>query len=127
MDDELFPIISTTDLQRSLGFYRDLLGGTVAFQFPDPDGAVVYVGVDIGRSHLGIGHDPDAAAGRATISLWVYTDDCDATIERLRPAGVPILEEPVDQPWGERVALVEDPDGIRVRIATRPSSELSPP
>jgi lactoylglutathione lyase len=122
MADELFPIIATSDLQRSLWFYRDLLGGTVSFEFPGPDGEAVYAGVDVGRSHVGIGHDPDAASRAGRVSLWVYTDDCDATVERLRAAGVVILEEPVDQPWGERVALVEDPDGVRVRIATRANS-----
>lgn len=122
MADELFPIIATGDLQRSLRFYRDLLGGAVAFEYPGPDGQTVYAGVDIGTSHIGIGQDAEAATGPSRISLWVYTDDCDALVERLRSAGVPILEEPVDQPWGERVALVQDPDGIRVRVATRPAS-----
>lgn len=37
---------------------------------------------------------------------------------RLRVAGVPVLEEPRDQPWGERVARVEDPVGIEVHVAT---------
>jgi lactoylglutathione lyase len=120
---DLFPIVATTDLERSLGFYRDLLGGTVSYEFPGPDGRTVYAGIDIGRSHLGIGHDPDVAAGAASVSLWLYVDDCDATIARLRAAGVPILEEPIDQPWGERVALVQDPDGIRVRVATRAAAE----
>jgi lactoylglutathione lyase len=29
MFNEVFPILATPDLARSLGFYRDLLGGTV--------------------------------------------------------------------------------------------------
>jgi lactoylglutathione lyase len=120
MAAELFPIIATTDLERSLRFYRDLLGGTIAYEFPGPDGSAVYVGVDLGRSHLGIGHDPAAAAGGTSVSLWVYTNDCDALIERLRAAGSTVLEGPADQPWGERVGRVADPDGIAVHIATRP-------
>lgn len=120
MAAELFPIIATSDLKRSLGFYRDLLGGTVAYEFPGPDGRAEYVGVDLGRSHVGIGHDPAAARAGTAVSLWIYTDDCDALIERLRAAGTTVLEEPVDQPWGERVARVEDPDGIPVHVATRP-------
>ena len=123
MATELFPIIETANLDRSLGFYRDLLGGTVSYAFPGPDGQPVYVGLDIGRSHLGIGLDASATTGAAHVLLWIYVEDCDATIERLRGAGVPVLEEPVDQPWGERVALVEDPDGIRVRIANRAPGE----
>jgi lactoylglutathione lyase len=122
MASELFPIISTPDLDRALAFYRDALGGRVAYEFRDPEsGAVAYVGLDIGRSHLGIGvsNDPVAEGTARTISLWVYVDDCDATVGRLRDAGTPIVEEPVDQPWGERVARVHDPDGNEVIIGER--------
>ncbi len=78
-----------------------------------------FVSLDIGSSHLGIGRDPTIASGdnsRQRFSLWVYADDCDAAIERLRSGGVTIVEEPVDQPWGERVARVLDPDGNSIVI-----------
>ncbi|MEA2189879.1 MAG: hypothetical protein QOK16_4890, partial [Solirubrobacteraceae bacterium] len=52
-------------------------------------------------------------------SLWVYADDCDAAVEHLRVAGVKIVEEPTDQPWGERVARVLDPDGNVVIVGQR--------
>ena len=120
--EELFPIVSTADLPRALRFYRDLLGGRVSYQFAGPDGEPGYVGVDLGRSHLGIARLPPgeaAFAERRSISLWVYVDDCDATIDRLRRAGVIISEEPVDQPWGERVARVGDPDGNEVIVGAR--------
>jgi lactoylglutathione lyase len=51
----------------------------------------------------------------------VYTDDCDAAVVRLRNGGVRIVEEPCDQPWGERVARVLDPDGNTVIIGSPPS------
>jgi lactoylglutathione lyase len=115
---QAFPIVSTVDLDRALGFYRDLLGGVVAFEFPGPDGRVVYTGLDIGKSHVGVGLNPDlpGAASPRPMSLWLYTDDCDAAIEHLRRAGVTITEGPTDQPWGERVARVLDPDGNEVII-----------
>jgi lactoylglutathione lyase len=117
MVNRLFPILATRDLPAALGFYRDLLGGTVTYEFPGPEGEPVYVALDIGSSHLGIGHDPDAAdAPSNRYSLWAYVDDCDAAVERLRAAGVTIAEEPADQPWGERVARVHDPDGNLVII-----------
>ena len=119
---ELFPILETRDLARSLAFYRDLLGGIVAYEFRGPDGDVVYAGLDIGRSHLGIGQDEAATTPPSGVVLWVYVDDCDGLVARLREAGTTVLEDPVDQPWGERVALVEDPDGVRVRIANRASA-----
>jgi lactoylglutathione lyase len=44
MITELFPILSTPDMERSLAFYRDLLGGVVTYEFPAPDGNEVIVG-----------------------------------------------------------------------------------
>lgn len=38
-----------------------------------------------------------------------------------------MLEEPADQPWGERMATVTDPDGNRVIVPTRaPRDERGP-
>lgn len=121
MFQELFPILATGDLPRALGFYRDLLGFEVTYQFP-PDGEPAYVALDLGQSHLGIGASTDGTEpppddGRFT--LWVYTDDCDAALAHLRGHGVQVLAEPADQPWGERMAEVADPDGNRVIVASR--------
>lgn len=115
-----FPILSTPDLERALRFYRDVLGGAVGYRFPS-HGEAKYVGLDIESTHIGIGHDPDAKPSPEAqrISLWVYTDDCDAAVRQLRAAGTRVLEEPTDQPWGERVARVHDPDGNVVLIGSR--------
>ncbi len=119
MFTQLFPILTTPDLDRALRFYRDLLGGTVTYQFP-PENEPGYVAIDLGRSHLGIGRqDQPGDLVNNRIALWVYADDCDAAVDLLRAAGVTIVEEPADQPWGERVARVLDPDGNEVIIGAR--------
>jgi lactoylglutathione lyase len=46
----------------------------------------------------------------------VYTDDVDAAASDLRGRGYEVLLDPVDQPWGERMAYVADPDGNPVMI-----------
>ena len=125
MFSQLFPILSTPDIARALGFYRDLLGAAVIYEFPGPDGAPAYVGLELAGSRLGIGLSPDGAGptpGPRAMSLWVYADDCDAAVERLRNGGVTILEEPADQTWGERTARVRDFDGNEVSIATAPTN-----
>jgi lactoylglutathione lyase len=119
---ELFPILSTPDLPRALRFYRDLLGCEIHYRFP-ADGEPAYVGMALGASRLGIGADPPGQpqrpAGDGRFALWVYVEDCDAAVERLRAGGVAVLAEPADQPWGERMAEVADPDGNRVIVAAR--------
>jgi lactoylglutathione lyase len=124
MFTSMFPILVTADLRAALGFYRDLLGATVTYEFPGPDGQPGYVGLELGSSHLGIGRDPEAAGEpNERFSLWVYADDCDAAIERLRAARVTIVSEPADQPWGERVARVLDPDGNMVNVGQSKSPD----
>lgn len=117
----LFPILTVADVERSLGFYRDLLRGSVAYAFPD-DGPPVYVNVHVGGSPLGIGL-ADTADVRGGATLWVYVDDCDRAVEHLAAAGVTVVEPPADQPWGERVARVQDPDGNVVVLG----QEAAPP
>ncbi|MEV8504369.1 VOC family protein [Actinoplanes sp. NPDC051475] len=49
------------------------------------------------------------AAG--TIVAFVV-DDLDAEHERLRAEGVPITLPPREEPWGERLFMVQDPNGL---------------
>ncbi|EYF03479.1 VOC family protein [Chondromyces apiculatus] len=115
----LFPMLSAADFSRSVHFYRDLLGGTETYRFPD-SGDPVFLVMKLGESELGLGaigaepplHGmPLRPAQGHRIELCVYVDDVDATVAHLRASGVPIVLEPRDQPWGERVAYVSDPDG----------------
>ena len=118
MADELFPIIEARDVERSLGFWRDLLGGQVTSTFPGEDGSVVFTSVQLGRSAIGIG-GPAPAVTHGSIILWLYVEAVDPLIERLRAAGVTVVAEPADQPWGERTARVLDPDGHVVMLGQR--------
>jgi lactoylglutathione lyase len=112
----MFPMLSVADLGTSLAFYSDLLGGTEEYRFPVDD--PVFVTLRLGESEIGIGvlGDPPIH-GRAQrpatghrIELCVYVDDVDAAAEAARAAGTPVVLEPADQPWGERIAYVADPD-----------------
>lgn len=114
----LYPIVATPVLEPMVGFYRDLVGAAVEYEFRDASGELTYVGLRLGTADLGIALDPTATpAAEGRISLWAYVDDCDRAVARLRAAGVPIVDEPADQPWGERMATVRDPDGNLVRVA----------
>lgn len=57
--------------------------------------------------------------GRVTQSLYVYVDDVDAHFARARDAGAEILEEPADQPYGDRRYGAADPEGHRWYFASR--------
>jgi uncharacterized glyoxalase superfamily protein PhnB len=60
-----------------------------------------------------------AEAPNRRVALWLYCDDVDAEIARLREEGVEIAKEPEDMDWAERVASVRDPDGNEIYIGRR--------
>jgi lactoylglutathione lyase len=55
------------------------------------------------------------------VEMFVYVDDVDTLVTSLRAEGVPVLREPEDMPWGERIATVTDPDGNPVALANAPA------
>ncbi|XVV04676.1 VOC family protein [Actinosynnema sp. CA-248983] len=121
-----FPMLVCDDLARSLAFYQDALGFSITYRFP-AEGDPVYVVVSLpDGSRLGLGQvapDGRGVHGRPQrptaghrFELCVYHDDVDAAVTELAAQGHPVLLEPCDTPWGERVAFVADPDGNPVMI-----------
>lgn len=101
----LFPILRTRDLPRLVAFYTAAFGGAEQYRWDD-----VYVSLAVGGGAIGIGLEPEAAAGDQ-LSIWLYVDDVDAAFGAAIAAGAEAVAEPADMAWGERVAQVRDPDG----------------
>lgn len=115
-----YVILFVRDLERSTAFYRDVIG--LPFKLHG-DGYVEFAteGTRFGlydRNRLGelTGQDAEAP-GRAGGEVVFLVGDVDAEAERLREAGVTILNGPVDRAWGHRTLHVEDPDGFVVELA----------
>jgi lactoylglutathione lyase len=121
MDRLGYVILFVADLERSVAFYRDVIG--VPFRL-EGDGYVEFAtqGSRFGlydRNRLGelTGHDAEAP-GRAGGEVVFLVEDVDAEAERLRAAGATVLRGPLDRPWGHRTLHLEDPDGFVVELAT---------
>jgi uncharacterized glyoxalase superfamily protein PhnB len=54
--------------------------------------------------------------------LYVYVADADATYRSAIKAGARSIEEPVDTPYGDRRAMIEDRWGNTWQIATAKSA-----
>ncbi len=114
MTDRAFPIISVEDLPATREFY-ERLGFTQTYQFP-PNGEPGFVTMERGGSSIGIGVGGAADVDR--FGFWVYVDDVDIALAQLAAAGAPIVAEPEDQPWGERVARTRDPGGNLIYLGS---------
>ena len=111
--DRSFPIFSVADLESVRRFY-ERLGFEQTYQFP-PDGVPGFVTMQRSEASIGLART-EPTDGPPPVSYWVYVDDVDASLAEVRALGAEVVEEPVDQPWGERVAEVLDPAGTRVHL-----------
>ena len=120
------PSLTVSDLERSLRFYREVLGFFVGQQWRDQaTGKLLGVMLKAGACQLGLSQD-DWAKGRDRkrgegVRIWCTTaQDIDALAARIKAAGVPLTEEPTDQAWGGRSLSVDDPDGFHLSIYRAP-------
>jgi lactoylglutathione lyase len=126
MSARAFPVLYSSDVARSAGFYAGVLDFEEHFRLP-PEGEPGYIGLRRGAAEIAI---VDAAWPRDQLGLafgseprfelFVYVDDVDAQVERARSGGATVLREPQDMPWGERVGHIADPDGNPVGLAAAP-------
>ena len=123
MADRAFPVVYAANVSVTAAFYVEQLAYRQVFQFP-PEGEPGYVSLQRGASELGItARDHATAMGvevattGARFELFAYVDDVDAAVDAMRDAGVRVLRESEDMPWGERIAYVLDPDGNPVTLA----------
>jgi predicted enzyme related to lactoylglutathione lyase len=111
-------LLRPTDLDRSRGFYRDVLGLAVCREFgpPEDPGMVFFLGQGLLEvSGHGAGPPGDL------VMIWIQVRDVRAEHARLAAAGVQIIREPVTEPWGLIEMWIEDPDGIRIVLVEVPA------
>jgi len=120
--------MTVSDLDRSIGFYCDLLGLQLVLRKRQPSGSEVAF-LDAGGGMLEIGASAgawksvDVPAGTAGVRHLTFAfDDVDATVTKLTAAGVEIIEQPRNAHNVElikRLAFCRDPDGVQVELIQR--------
>lgn len=118
-------ILAVSDFERSLAFYRDLLGFTVEATYDDPP----YATLTLAGTRLSLaeqGHPAEDRPGvamtapadpsKANVVLVVEVDDARAAYAELAGKGARFLAEPYEPPWGGCRFFCVDPDGYLVEI-----------
>jgi lactoylglutathione lyase len=118
-------ILAVSDFERSLRFYRDLLGFEVEATYDDPPYATLtQAGARLSLAEQGHPADdrpgvmmvaPEEPARLAAI-LVLEVGDCLAAHAALRDAGVQFLAEPYSPPWGGHRCFAVDPDGNLIEL-----------
>lgn len=124
------PNLFTNDLDRSVAFYRDVLGFTVVTTVPDAapfvfallqrDDVTVYVN-DMASASREMQDMPGMASvvvGRSGVTLFVHLQDIEAFWETVR-SRAPVVMPLKHQWYGMTEFSLADPDGYIVTFAER--------
>jgi catechol 2,3-dioxygenase-like lactoylglutathione lyase family enzyme len=117
--------ISVSNIERSLSFYRDLLGFPVLGQASYDNQTTAHF-LDIGNQHV---LRLLSFSSETKPSLWIPDDlqtglrhaafkvrDVDSTTARLKQANVEFTLDPLDATGDVRIAFFKDPDGALLEI-----------
>ena len=114
--------LSVNDLQKSLAWYRDVLGFTVERQH-ERGGKLFAVSLSAGDVKVLITQDDgskgsDRAKGEGFSLMITTSDNVDEIAARAKGAGATLDNEPSDTPFGMRMFRLRDPDGFKYTIAS---------
>lgn len=114
--------LTVKDLQKSLAWYVDVAGFTIAEKY-EHEGELRGVALTAGDTRIFIGQDDgakgwDRVKGEGISLLLTTGQDVDEVAKRIKESGGTLESEPTDMPWGARLFRLLDPDGFKLAIAS---------
>ena len=111
-----YAIVFVSDMERSVAFYRDVIGLTLKYQTPYwsefvTEGATLALHWSEGQAATG--PVPDGSPGSCRPGFAV--PDLDAFHARMKSHEVPCVQEPRSV-FGTRIAQYRDPDGLVISV-----------
>ncbi len=112
--------LTVKSANEALSFYTKAFGAKELYRMSTPDGGVAHAEFMIGNTKIYISDEsPEWHAEampqgtKASCLFSIETDNCDESFNQAIAAGGEALNQPVDQFWGMRSAMVQDPYGYR--------------
>jgi len=128
----LTPHLTVRDADKALEFYKNALGAQILGAARMPDGRIMHAALRVGDSMLMLNEEMPEFGGLSPLSLngtgvtiHIYTDNVDEAFNRAVSAGARVKMPLMDQFWGDRYGMVEDPFGHKWSLATH-VKDLSP-
>jgi PhnB protein len=128
----LTPHLTVRNADKALEFYKNALGAEVLGAARMPDGRIMHAALRVGDSMLMLneempeygGLSPQSLNGTG-VTIHIYTGNVDEAFNRAVSAGAQVKMPLMDQFWGDRYGLVQDPFGHKWSLATH-VKDLSP-
>lgn len=126
------PYLIIKGAAEAIDYYKNVFGATEVMRMADPSGRIGHAELKIGNSHIMLAdefpemdHRGPLTLGNSPVSILLYVEDVDSTVERAVAAGARILKPVQDQFYGDRSGFIQDPFGHRWGVATH-KEDVSP-
>lgn len=115
--------VTTTNMQRTVEFYTflgfdftgvDVNAGHVEPQTPEGSARLMIDDVEIVKETIGT--DPKPGNHSSFAINYPTPAEVDNVAEKVKVAGFSVVKEPWDAFWGQRYAVIADPDGYRIDL-----------
>ena len=125
----VIPHLFVDNATEAIEFYIKALGAEEVTRCPTPDGAkLMHAELMVGGRPLYLCDDfPEICDGKArtpkalggsSVTVHLFTTDCDAAVKRAEDAGATVTFPVADMFWGDRYGKVIDPYGHEWSFAT---------
>ena len=119
------PYLIVDGAAAAIEFYKKAFGAVEVMRMPAPGGRIGHAEIKIGDSHVMLADEnaemnarSPKSVGGTPLSLLVYVEDVDETVERAVAAGAK-LDRPVeDKFYGDRMGAIQDPFGHQWYVGT---------
>ncbi|VVB89361.1 Methylmalonyl-CoA epimerase [uncultured archaeon] len=127
--------IMTTDLQRSVEFYTDVLGFSVSSKiemaeaglsavFVEKDGSKIELmkcrGKNLPKRSEGVKLKIGGSSIPINDHITFSVDDIEATVTQIKETGIVFHLEPIQLEGGMKLALFKDPNGMLIELVEHP-------
>jgi PhnB protein len=126
------PYLVIKGAAKAIEYYKNVFDAKEVFRMDGPDGKVGHAELQIGNSRIMLADENTAMGNRSAetiggspVSLYIYTPDCDAVVEKATAKGAKILKPVQDQFYGDRSGFFQDPFGHLWGVATH-KEDVSP-
>lgn len=119
-----YSILYVDDVKATLAFYKEAFGFEVGFLHEAGDyGELITGTTKLAFSAKSLMQDLGKTPGTASVTAPTFeiafeTDDVDTGFAKAVEAGAKPIQDPIDQPWGQRISYVADPNGFLIEICS---------
>jgi predicted enzyme related to lactoylglutathione lyase len=111
-------VLLVSDMELSKKFYRDFLGQEIAMDIGKNVGFTSGLALWQKDYALNVIHGSEVRPQKGNdVELYFETRDIEEAWEKVKYGNIPVLHEPREQPWCQRVFRIYDPDRFVVEIA----------